>query len=234
MTDRDLGTTYYVVNDPHQKVARVVGGPFDIKEARTCADITVGRTAVRNALYLVHDIKHNDYRVEWADGVERPDVLVATDGGRNDGQLDRVETWDAHGNPYWNGVTRSGSYAPGTGTLHRARIEGHDVVEIECGQRAETWVPFTARSTGQRKRLTCSKCGDLTRVPGVKRDTWNRVQLTDEYAPAEWSPKPVADGGRDFDDQAAYLAAELSIPEEEARRYLENQTDYGEGEVADD
>lgn len=112
-------------------------------------------------------------------------------------QLERVQTYDSHGNPYWNGVARSGGNAPGTGNLHRARIENGRVVDIECGQHAETWVPFTAESTPQENRRTCSKCDALTKVPGVaKVDHWSWVDLTDEYAPAEWSPKPATDGGQ--------------------------------------
>jgi len=38
----------------------------------------------------------------------------------------------------------------------------------------------------------------------------------------------------DIGDQAEYLAAELSIPVDEARRYLENQRAYAEDSDSDD
>lgn len=110
-------------------------------------------------------------------------------------QLENVDEWDSHGNPYWNGVARSGGHAPGTGKLHRARIENRRVVEVECHAAADSWVPFTTDSVPQESRRTCSRCGRLAKVPGVERDTWSRVKLTDEYAPAEWSPKVATDGG---------------------------------------
>lgn len=125
-------------------------------------------------------------------------VSPMSDGCTGDSeQLERVKEWDAHGNPYWNGVTVSGSNAPGTGKLHRARIEDGRVVQVECGANAETWVPFGASSTPQEERRTCSRCGPLARVPGVERDKFSWVKLTDDYNPERWSPKPLADGGRE-------------------------------------
>jgi len=107
-------------------------------------------------------------------------------------ELERVKIKDRHGQPYYNGVAKSGSHAPGVGKLHRARIENGRVVEVECGQRAESWIPFTADSTPQEDRHTCSKCGRISRVPGVEEGRFfTRVNLTDEYAPEKWAPKPL-------------------------------------------
>jgi len=138
------------------------------------------------------------------DSSEQATLKAMTDGGQvedgtdREAELDPVRVFDSHGNPYWNSVAKSGGNAPGTGNLHRARIENGRVVEIECHQHAENWVPFTADSTPQRDRRTCSRCGQLWRVPGVERaDHWSWVNITDVYAPADWSPKPATDGGTD-------------------------------------
>ena len=113
-------------------------------------------------------------------------------------QLERVQTWDEHSNPYWNGVAKSGTKPPGVGKLHRARIEDGHVVEIECHTRAGSWIAFGEDSAPQEERRTCSRCGDLSRVPGVEQGRyWNRVKLTDDYAPERWSPHALgAEAGR--------------------------------------
>jgi hypothetical protein len=107
-------------------------------------------------------------------------------------ELERVRIKDRHGQPYYNGVAKSGSNAPGVGKLHRARIEDGRVVEVECGQRAESWVPFGADSTPQEDRHTCSKCGRLDRVPGVEEGRFfTRVNLTAAYDPEKYAPEPL-------------------------------------------
>ncbi|WP_345778584.1 zinc ribbon domain-containing protein [Natrinema sp. DC36] len=77
----DLAHTWYILADAHQDPARVIGGPFtDPREASRRAGMRPGTAGTMSALWLVHNIQHNDYSVEWTDGVDRPGVLVATDG----------------------------------------------------------------------------------------------------------------------------------------------------------
>lgn len=87
---RDLGQTWYVLADAHQDPARVIGGPFtDPRGASTRAGLEPGTAGTMSALWLVHNIQHNDYNVEWGDGIDRPDPLVATDGGHCNSGSDR-------------------------------------------------------------------------------------------------------------------------------------------------
>lgn len=111
-----------------------------------------------------------------------------------------VDKFDSHEQPLYNGVVSSAGSPPGTGTLHRARIEDGQVVEVECGTRAKEWTPFTAKSAPQRCRECCARCGHLSRVPGVERTEGRsfRVDLTEEYDPEETAPVPLdpqSDGG---------------------------------------
>lgn len=134
-------------------------------------------------------------------------------------ELEYVEHWDCHGNPYWNGVTRCAGNAPGTGKLHRARIEDGRVVEVECGTVAE-WVPFTEDSAPQTERRTCSRCSNLWKVPGVERDGFHRVRLTEDYAPSKWSPKPAMDGGQAQSTDVAGTETDQHSKAAEARTHV--------------
>ncbi|UHQ96421.1 hypothetical protein [Natrinema halophilum] len=80
---QDLGTMWYVVAEPQQDPARIVAGPYyDADEADRRASLDHDLNAeAQFALMLVHNIQDNDYNVEWADGVDRPEALVQTDGG---------------------------------------------------------------------------------------------------------------------------------------------------------
>lgn len=79
----------------------------------------------------------------------------------------------------------------------------------------------------------CPFCGGVYRVHAGFADHRDRCEAGPNPGSNPAGP-PRTDGGHDLDEQADYLAAELSIPEEEARRYLENQRAHGDGGEADD
>lgn len=68
-------------------------------------------------------------------------------------------------------------------------------------------------------------------VNDIKNNGYS-VEWADGVQPPETLVE--SDGGHDLDEQAAYVAAELSIPEREARRFLENQRAADEGGPADE
>ena len=79
----DLGTRYYVLEDMHADPARVMAGPVGYQEAKRIGSIGVPTADVTSALWLVHNIRDNDYQVEWADDVEKPGPLKQTTSDDN-------------------------------------------------------------------------------------------------------------------------------------------------------
>jgi len=89
----DLGTVWYVVAEPRQDPARVVAGPIIDRDAASRRASTVpGRAKLMNGVWLVHNVRDNDYNVVFEQDSTRPDALTATDGGTTHGRrADRDE-----------------------------------------------------------------------------------------------------------------------------------------------
>lgn len=96
-----------------------------------------------------------------------------------------VTTWDKDGNPYWNGVAKSAGHPPGTGKVHKARIENGRVVEVQCHARVETWIPLGNQNVGESRR-TCNNCNQVHEVPGAEYTPISRVELTQDYNPERY------------------------------------------------
>lgn len=80
----DLGTTWYVIEDPKGADAAVVAGPYEeSRDARSRASVANRPAEATLAVRLVHNIEANDYDVEWRDGVEKPEAL-RDDGGNSE------------------------------------------------------------------------------------------------------------------------------------------------------
>jgi hypothetical protein len=71
----DLGTQYYVIEDYHADSARILAGPVGSEQAKDIAVMQTPTADVMGALWLVYNVRENDYQVAWPDDVEKPDPL---------------------------------------------------------------------------------------------------------------------------------------------------------------
>jgi len=71
----DLGTQHYVIENAHADPARILAGPVGSKQAKGIAAMQTPTADVMGALWLVYNVRENDYQVEWTDDVEKPDPL---------------------------------------------------------------------------------------------------------------------------------------------------------------
>lgn len=79
----DLGSVWYVIREHKTDRATVVAGPIDdVGEARRRASMEALPAEPMLGIWLVYNIEAEDYEVDWADGVDRPEATVEpADGG---------------------------------------------------------------------------------------------------------------------------------------------------------
>lgn len=75
--DPSIGPGWYVIEDPHQDPARVVSGPHNTSKdaSRSASAFVTGEGRIMHTPALVNAIKNQDYNVEWASGVDKPESL---------------------------------------------------------------------------------------------------------------------------------------------------------------
>jgi hypothetical protein len=76
----DLGTQYYVIENYHADPARILAGPVDSEQAKDIAVMQTPTADVMGTLWLVYNVRENDYQVAWPDDVEKPGPLKQATG----------------------------------------------------------------------------------------------------------------------------------------------------------